>query len=989
MKQSNLKISSQLYLLLGVLIVVMAGFVASTFFALNALWTNTQTIYDHPLTVRTAVGKIEVDVLYIHSKLLHLVIDEHPANAEAIYQDIDAVESDINRQMDILYDRYLGPKTDLDAISDALVQWKTIRSETQRLYQSGDVAAARLRIEDAGVDGAMAEQIMKLMNVVSTFAQNKATELYTSALSEKNTNTLRITLLSFGVLIAAVVTGYFLRRGILPPLEELTSAAESMRQGKLDARVRFRSRNEMGVLSAAFNSMAGTIQSEMTYRDNLSAVSFSMANTDDLHTFCREVLQTLLDNTDSQIGVAYLLNEPKKFFEPFESIGANASNLRSFSNSYAEGELGLAVTSRSIRHITNIPDDVNVVFSSVSGDYRVKEIVTVPILNGTEVAAILSLASMKSYSPSSMRLIKGVYNEISARMLSLLNWQKILDMTERLQRANSELQQQAKELEMQTIELTEQNTELELQKKQLDEASRLKTNFLSNMSHELRTPLNSVIALTGVLRRRLTSKIPAEEFSYLEVIERNGKGLLTLINDILDISRIESGREEVEIESFSLTEEVAELVALIAPQAEQKGITLSLEPSDEVRISSDSNKVHHILQNILGNAVKFTEQGGVKVTIREKGEQVFISVKDTGIGIAKEELPFIFDEFRQADGSTSRRFGGTGLGLAISKKYADMLNGYIQVASTVGEGSEFTLMLPVTMDSSAFVTDVPAVVKPHATASIPKGNADFSQKTILLVEDNESAMIQMQDLLSIIGCRVLPASNAEEAFRIISRTIPDAMILDLMMPGIDGFKVLETIRNAEVTAHVPVLILTAKQITKDELHFLKRNNIHQLIQKGDVNIQELQKAITGMFESTKVEPVKKPVPYNAARSSQRPTVLVVEDHPDNMITIRAMLKEKYEVLEAVDAHSCINIVSQCTPRLVLLDIALPDINGVEVFHQIRAIARLNNTPVVALTASAMRQDRETILAHGFDGFIGKPIDEKEFYRVIDEVLYGK
>ena len=223
----------------------------------------------------------------------------------------------------------------------------------------------------------------------------------------------------------------------------------------------------------------------------------------------------------------------------------------------------------------------------------------------------------------------------------------------------------------------------------------------------------------------------------------------------------------------------------------------------------------------------------------------------------------------------------------------------------------------------------------------------------------------------------------------IDQMIPDAMILDLMMPGVDGFEVLTTLRNAEITAHVPVLILTAKQITKDELHFLKRNNIHQLIQKGDVNIRELQQAIIGMFAPVQSKSASALSQSASLRHEKKETVLVVEDHADNMITIHALLAEKFSVLEAVDAHSCIDLLSQHTPSLVLLDIALPDINGIEVFHQIRTIARLNNTPVVALTASAMQQDREAILAHGFDGFIAKPIDETEFYRVIDEVLYGK
>jgi len=986
MKQSNVKIATQVNIWLTVLVLILAAFVTSTFFSMDTLWQNTKNLYEHPLTVRRAVGNIEVDVLYIHNRLLHLIQDSHLENPDELISEIDAFETDIYRQMDILYARYLGPKSDLDAISDSLAQWSTIRDETIRLYRTGDLASAQQRVEDTGLDGAQAALVMDHLDQVSAFAKNKGDEFYNGALTARGENMVRTSLLSVGVLLIMLVAGYLLRRAILPPLAELTQAADSMRQGNMDSRVRFRSRNELGLLASSFNSMAGTIQSEMAYRENLASISSALSATTDLRSFSQELLKTLLPGTDSQLGAIYLLDESKRRFEPFESLGADAESLRPFANAASGGEFGLAVASRTIRHITSIPDDVQVVFSSVSGDYRTKEIITIPVLNGSEVVAVVSLASVKTYTKESLRLIEGVHGELSARIGALINWQKILEMSERMQRANQELHQQSKELEMQTSELTEQNAELEMQKKQLDEASRLKTNFLSNMSHELRTPLNSVIALTGVLRRRLTDTIPAEEFSYLEVIERNGKALLTLINDILDISRIEAGREEVEIESFSVNASVNDLIGMILPQAEQKGITLTLEPSDDVRISSDADKFRHIMQNLIGNAVKFTERGGVRVSIRAQRNNVSITVADTGIGISNEELPHIFDEFRQADGSTSRRFGGAGLGLAISKKYADLLGGIIRVKSTPNSGSEFTLTLPMQSDAGTQIPLPPREIEAETTSAQQDIGTDFSQKTILLVEDNESAIIQMQDLVGTIGCRVLTARNAKEAFQIIAQTIPDAMILDLMMPGIDGFKVLETLRNAEITAHVPVLILTAKQISKDELHFLKRNNIHQLIQKGDVNIQALRNAIIGMFrKQSKGAAAVRP---NVIRKAT-PTVLVVEDNADNMTTIQALLSDKFIILGALDARECFQQLSEHRPDLILMDIALPDISGIDVFHQIRKMVRFNKTPVIALTASVMRQDRERILSHGFDGFIPKPIDEKEFHRVIDEVLYGK
>ncbi|MDA3823309.1 MAG: response regulator, partial [Bacteroidales bacterium] len=532
--------------------------------------------------------------------------------------------------------------------------------------------------------------------------------------------------------------------------------------------------------------------------------------------------------------------------------------------------------------------------------------------------------------------------------------------------------------------------ELEIQKIQLGEASKLKTNFLSNMSHELRTPLNSVIALSGVLNRHLASKIPEEEYSYIEIIERNGKHLLKLINDILDISRIEAGSEEVEITKFNTNNLIAELVTMIRPQAQETNIELlHKEDGTELFITSDANKCQHILQNLISNAVKFTDKGKVEVTAVLSKKNILITVSETGIGISESHIPHIFDEFRQADGSTSRRFGGTGLGLAIAKKYANLLGGNLSVKSTNGKGSEFTLILPVHYSGENQISkaetngrfSLSTIKAPH------KPTTASSIGTILIVDDSEPSIIQMKDFLEESGYNILDAHDGEKALEIIAQTIPDAMVLDLMMPNIDGFEVLKTLRDNESTANVPVLILTAKHITKEELQFLKRNNIHQLIQKGDVNRSELMNAVATMLSPQTAETAKPPLEPQIIEG--KPLVLVVEDNPDNMITAKAILSDNFTVLEATDGKAAIEMAKQHTPNLILMDIDLPLMNGIEAFKAIRSNARLLHIPVIALTASALVSDRETILAHGFDGYLAKPIDETVFFKVINETLYGK
>lgn len=310
--------------------------------------------------------------------------------------------------------------------------------------------------------------------------------------------------------------------------------------------------------------------------------------------------------------------------------------------------------------------------------------------------------------------------------------------------------------------------------------------------------------------------------------------------------------EEIELTEFNLCDCVTEIITLIHPQVAEKNIIINKAGGDcDTRITSDENKIKHILQNLLGNAVKFTEQGAITISLKKSIDEVTVTVSDTGIGIRAEQISHIFDEFRQADESTSRRFGGTGLGLSIAKKYANLLGGSISVESQPGVGSSFTLTLPLYYTGEYF-EDIPeADVYYHAKQNDNPERPLISPKdsrTVLLIEDNIPAVIQMKDILEESGYMVIAARDGKEGLDTLNHILPDAIILDLMMPGMDGFHVLETMRNDERSVNIPVLILTAKHITKEELSFLKQNHIHQLIQKGDIKRDELLKTISEMVK---------------------------------------------------------------------------------------------------------------------------------------------
>jgi len=967
-------------------IVIALGFIS--YRQTTRIHQQSEILYTHPLQVRKALGNLNVDILSMRLGTRDLMLAINDKEKQDALQSIELSADDAEQQFSNITSSYLGPKTDVVEAHRAFIKWNTARQVNLKFALEEQDAKIKESVSSNGTVGIFREQMLSRIKAIDVFATRKGDTLFENSNKLRDSLNLQMVFIILGILILMLCVSYILIRNIRNPIRELTDVAKKFQDGDMNARSEISAKNELGELSESFNSMVESIQINNELSQQATELSQIMLLEEEPHKFFKSVLPVLASLTNSQMAAVYLLSENKKQFEHFESFGMSDNSKVTFDVDNLEGEFGAVLTTRKIHMVKRIPKDTRFLFHTVSGKIVPREIISIPIVSGTEIVAIISLASIRTYSKNSALLIKNILDTLTARLEGVLAYQKMQVFTKQLEHQNGELEAQKTEMAAQSSELMEQNRELEMQKIQLSEASQLKTTFLSNMSHELRTPLNSVIALSGVLNRRLADKIPADEYSYLEVIERNGKHLLSLINDILDISRIESGKEEIEISKFSSGNLISEVVGMIHPQAVQKKIELFQKSGDkDLILQGDVDKCRHIIQNLVANAVKFTEKGEVEISSIQQENTVVITVRDTGIGISEENLSHIFDEFRQADSGTSRKFGGTGLGLSIAKKYANLLGGTITVKSLLGEGSVFTLTLPLKYAAENKITETwsDSIKFNPALPAVPR-NTD-SQKTILLVDDSEPAIIQLKDFMEECGYTILVAHDGPEALEIISRIIPDAMILDLMMPGMDGFEVLQTIRNAEPTSAIPVLILTAKQITKEDLRLLKRNNVHQLIQKGDVNRAELLSSVASLVFTEKPEVVKPDLDIQNIEG--KPVILIVEDNSDNMITVKAILDDNYTVLEAEDGAQGIVMAKKHIPHLILMDIALPGVDGIEAFNIIRNIGQLSHIPIVALTASAMTSDRETILANGFDGYIAKPIDEKVFFNTINRVLYGK
>jgi len=849
MRIKNLKIGTQLLLGFATILVLASCIGMITYRQNKQIREQTHSIYTHTLQVRRAIGILTTDIHLMRLGTNDLMFATNAFEERDALQFIEEKAADILHQFNIIGQLYPGPEADVEAARKAFIAWETARKINIRLTTEKRLDSVKESISTTGAIGKLREELLKKVEFIDDLSKKHSDFIYAKSEKIKDLMLKELIILFFVLILFTLIVYLSLLQNIRKPLVQLTKITRRFDQGDMLARCTFESKNEIGELAKSFNTLAENIQITADLNVKTALLADMMLIEDDVKEFFRVTLQILMEDTKSEMAAVYLLNEDKTTFNHFVSIGLAERARKSFSATYLEGEFGNVIALKRIQHIKNIPEDTRYIFKTTGGNVIPKEIITIPILSGNDIIAIISLANIHPYSDQAIQLIKKIHLTYCARVDKILTYEKIKLFSESLATQNHELEEQKRELSIQSAELTEQNRELEIQKKMLRQANNLKTSFLSNMSHELRTPLNSVIALSGVLNRKLANQIPEEEYSYLEVIERNGKNLLALINNILDIARIESGREEIELTEFNLCDCVNETISLILPQTVEKNIRINEVRGDcETRITSDETKIRHILQNLIGNAVKFTETGEISVQLKKSIDEVSVTVTDTGIGIEEEQLSHIFEEFRQADESTSRRFGGTGLGLSIAKKYANLLGGSISVESKPGKGSSFTLTLPLyntdeLEDNKTFEENI-TLDDLHTQLPVNEST------TILLIEDNESAVIQIKDFLEESGYMVVVARNGNEGIETMNHIMPDAIILDLMMPGIDGFGVLEIIRNNERSMHIPVLILSAKHITKEELKFLRQNHIYQLIQKGDVRRDDLLKTVSGMVSKT-------------------------------------------------------------------------------------------------------------------------------------------
>ena len=701
-----------------------------------------------------------------------------------------------------------------------------------------------------------------------------------------------------------------------------------------------------------------------------------------------------------------------------------------------EGIIGQSAQQDQLIRLDNVPADYFKKVSSGLGEGSPRSVLVVPTSDDDRVNGVIELGFLRPLSDRDIELFELIADNIGMSIEAARYRQRLQEVLDETQQLNEELQVQQEELKTANEELEEQsrilkesqmhleaqqvlleqtnerlaeqglalagqrdamdhkNNELNQAQVQLEEraeelqrSSKYKSEFLANMSHELRTPLNSSLILAKLLSENSQGNLSAEQVKFAESIYSAGNDLLALINDILDISKVEAGKLEVRPENTSVTRVVEGLRGMFQPLASDKSLEFQVEvqPGTPQMIYTDSQRLEQILKNLLSNAVKFTEKGQVSLTVsRQPGGGIAFTVRDSGIGIAPEQQESIFEAFRQADGTTNRRYGGTGLGLSISRDLATLLGGSISITSEPGQGSIFTLVLPeqfVEHDQSHGLTLASAppriapmmpkpqpapVVAPIAIARFAddREKAPFATRCILVVEDEPDFARILFDLAHELGYHCLVAHGADEGFSLAAQFIPDAILLDMRLPDHSGLTVLQRLKELAATRHIPVHVISVEDRVEAAMHM---GAVGYAVKP---TTREALKEVFARLEAKLTQKVKR--------------VLLVEDDDLQRDSIARLIgDEDIEITAVGFAQEALELLRANIYDCMIIDLKLPDMLGGDLLKRMSTEDICSFPPVIVYTGRNLTRDEEAELRKYSRSIIIKGARSPE--RLLDEV----
>jgi HAMP domain-containing protein/CheY-like chemotaxis protein len=953
-------------------------------------------------------------------------------------------------------------------------------------------------------------------------------------------------------------------------IRAIGEVATAVTKGDLSRTIEVGAQGEVGQLTENVNEMIRNLRDTTRknreqdwLKTNLARFTGMLQGQKDIKTVASLIMSELAPLVNASVGIFYL-NEPIDETPLMRYTAGYAAPRRTGSLQFALGEglVGECVAEKRRILVTGAPADYLQVTSG-AGRAKPLNVVVFPVLFEGDIKAVLELGSFESFSDNHMLFLDQltqsigiVLNTIAANMRTEELLKQSQSLTVELQSQQDELQQTNEELEEKARLLADQNKEVEKRTREIDEArraleqkaeqlaltSKYKSQFLANMSHELRTPLNSLLILSKQLSDNKEQNLTGRQVEMAQTIRRAGSDLLTLINDILDLSKIESGTTSIDIAPHRVSGICDDVELTFRGVAQERGLRFAIDVAEDVpgSIETDQTRLMQILKNLLSNAFKFTAHGSVELRIRrvardvdgEVAPYVAFEVRDTGIGIPADKHNVIFEPFQQADMSTARKYGGTGLGLAISREIAGLLGGDMSVESEPGVGSTFVFFHPLERTGRAAATadplvlpvpakpvdegDAPPVLRRHvAQQFVPAGNvaddraevrpqdrvvliieddatfgrillglardrgfkglmaqtggdglalarrfvpdaitldiglpdvdgwtlleqlkrdpatktipvhvisgeeqwqkaldsgafahlkkpasedaltqafdnllgfADAASRNVLVVEDDVTQLSAMANLIESGEVTVTAVSTGQQALRALDEAKFDCVIVDLGLPDMDGLALIEQIKEHAAHVRVPVIVYTGRDLTEPEERSLRRLS-ESVIVKDAMSPERLIEETSYFLNQVeaRLPQAKRPVsPGNANGSLEGRTILITDDDTRNIYALRIALEEfDMQVLSAESGADAIRLLDEHSEiDVVLMDIMMPEMDGYETIRRIRTRDPWKQLPIIALTAKAMKGDREQCLAAGASEYISKPVDIDQVVALI-------
>ena len=805
----------------------------------------------------------------------------------------------------------------------------------------------------------------------------------------------------------------------------IAEVATAVTKGDLTRSIQVEARGEVSELKDNINAMIGNLRATTernTEQDwlktNLAKFSRMMQGQRDLVTLGRLLLSELAPLVNSQQGVVYVMEstDGAPHLKELASYADESQEDRE-PRRYALGQglVGQAAADRSRLLLTDIPEDsIQIRGGLISA--RPRNAIVLPVLYEGHVKAVVELASLIGFTQSQLAFLEQltgsigvVLNTIEATMRTeglLKQSQQLAGELQaqqvELQQTNDELANKAKLLAEQNAEVERKNEEIELARRALEEkaaelalTSRYKSEFLANMSHELRTPLNSILILGQQLSENADGNLSPRQVEFSKTIHGAGTDLLNLISDILDLSKIESGTVTVECEDLLFTHlrETIERNFRHEAEARKLSFTTDFNPRLGRAITTDSKRLLQVLKNLLSNALKFTDHGGVRLHValatsgwssdhpilKQAPSVAEFSVSDTGIGIPPEKQRIIFEAFQQADAGTARKYGGTGLGLAISRELAHLLGGEIRLSSTLGSGSTFTLYLPLTYMGPAYGR-VPAGSATLAVAAIPyqpvvlpivrqedllddREALQPGDTVLLIIEDDQHYARVLLNLARDRGFKVIHAKTGADGLALARKYRPTAVSLDVFLPDMLGWTVLNQLKRDPETRHIPVQILTVE----DERQYGLERGAFSFMTKT-VTTESLENALDRLKNFT---------------TSRVRRLLVIEDDPAEQMSVAELLgHEDVEIITTGTGAGALQLMREGNFDCAVLDLKLPDMTGFELLTEIQRDPKLRETPIIVFTGRELSEEEEVELRRKAKSIVLKGVRSPE--RLLDE-----